>query len=140
MFYATFNNVSVIYHSFAVGRGFKRLMFIATFNNVSVFYHTSAVGMGVQDAHALCHFQCSVIDHTIAIGRGFRRLMFIAIFNNVQSSTTPLLWEAGSGGSCFMSLTIFSHLPHSCCWQGGSRVSWFMPLSILFQSFTTLLL
>jgi hypothetical protein len=66
-------------------------MFIATFNNVSVFYHTSAVGMGVQDAHALCHFQCSVIDHTIAIGRGFRRLMFIAIFNNVQSSTTPLL-------------------------------------------------
>jgi hypothetical protein len=26
-------------------------MFIATFNNVSVFYHTSAVGRGVQDGH-----------------------------------------------------------------------------------------
>ena len=59
-------------------------MSIATFNNVSVFYHTSAVGMGVQNAHALCHFQCSVIDHTIAIGRGFMRLMFIATFNNVS--------------------------------------------------------
>jgi hypothetical protein len=47
-------------------------MFIATFNNVSVFYHTSAVGMGVQDAHALCHFQYSVIYHTIAIGKGFQ--------------------------------------------------------------------
>jgi hypothetical protein len=45
-------------------------MFIATFNNVSVFYHTSAVGMGVQDAHTLCHFQYSVIYHTITIGRG----------------------------------------------------------------------
>jgi hypothetical protein len=36
-----------------------------------------------------------------------------------------------------MSLTIFSHLPQFCCWEGGSRVSWFMPLSILFQSFNT---
>jgi hypothetical protein len=37
MFFATFNNVSVIYHSFAVGRGFRRLMFYDTFNIVSVF-------------------------------------------------------------------------------------------------------
>jgi hypothetical protein len=36
MFYATFNNVSVIYQSFAVGRGFRRLMFYDTFKNVSV--------------------------------------------------------------------------------------------------------
>jgi hypothetical protein len=47
MFYATFNIVSVIYHSFAVGRGFRRLMFYATFNNVSVIYHTCAVDWGV---------------------------------------------------------------------------------------------
>jgi hypothetical protein len=31
-------------------------MFIATFNNVSVFYHTSAVGMGIQDAHTFAIF------------------------------------------------------------------------------------
>jgi hypothetical protein len=39
MFYATFNIVSVIYHSIAVGMWFRSLMFIATFNNVSVIYH-----------------------------------------------------------------------------------------------------
>ena len=57
MFYATFNIVSVIYHSFAVGGKFRRLMFIATFNNVSVIYHTCAIGRGVQEAHVFCHFQ-----------------------------------------------------------------------------------
>jgi hypothetical protein len=51
MFYATFNNVSVIYHSFNVGRGFRRLMFYASFNNVSVFYNTFAVGRVVQEDH-----------------------------------------------------------------------------------------
>ena len=57
MFFATFNNVSVIYHSFAVGRGFRRPIFFATFNNVSVIYHSFAVGSGVQEAHGACHFQ-----------------------------------------------------------------------------------
>jgi hypothetical protein len=57
MFYATFNNVSIIYHSCAVVMGFRRLMFYATFNNVSVIYHSFAVGMGIQDTHVLCHFQ-----------------------------------------------------------------------------------
>ena len=51
MFYATFNNVSVIYHSFNVGRGFRRLMFYTSFNNVSLFYHPCAVGRGVQEDH-----------------------------------------------------------------------------------------
>jgi hypothetical protein len=32
MFYATFDNVSVIYHISAVGRVLRRLMFYATFN------------------------------------------------------------------------------------------------------------
>jgi hypothetical protein len=36
MVYANFNIVSVIYHYFAVGRGFRRLMFYDTFNIVSV--------------------------------------------------------------------------------------------------------
>jgi hypothetical protein len=50
-YFATFNNVSVIYHSFAVGRRFRRLMFIATFNNVSVIYPSFAVVKGAQEAH-----------------------------------------------------------------------------------------
>jgi hypothetical protein len=77
MFIATFNNVSVFYHTSAVGRGirrlilyvtyniqsfstlllwawgFKGLMVYATCNIVSVIYHTFAVGRGVQDAHVL---------------------------------------------------------------------------------------
>jgi hypothetical protein len=57
MFFVTFNNVSIIYHSCAVGMGFRRLMFYATFNNVSVIYHSFAVGIGIQDTHVLCHFQ-----------------------------------------------------------------------------------
>jgi hypothetical protein len=57
MVYATFNIVSVIYHSFAVGRGFRRLRFYYTFNIVSVIYRTCAIGLGVQEAHAFCNFQ-----------------------------------------------------------------------------------
>ena len=80
MFYATFNNGLVIYrifavargvlgarvlchfeycfnhfHSFAVCRGFRRLMFYDTFNIASVIYHTFAIDRGVQEAHVLCH-------------------------------------------------------------------------------------
>jgi hypothetical protein len=32
MLYATFNNISVFYHTCAVVRAFRRLMFYATFN------------------------------------------------------------------------------------------------------------
>jgi hypothetical protein len=32
-------------------------MFYATFNIVSVIYHSFAIDMGVQEAHVLCHFQ-----------------------------------------------------------------------------------
>jgi hypothetical protein len=67
MFFATFNNVSVIYHSFAVGRRFRRLMFYATFNNVSVIYQSFAV----------------------AVGSGGSYLLPLSIM--FQSSTTPLL-------------------------------------------------
>ena len=72
-----FMTLSILFQSFTTlllqAGGFRRLMFIATFNNVSVFYHTFAVGMGVQDPHALCNFQYSVIYHTIAIGRGVQK-------------------------------------------------------------------
>jgi hypothetical protein len=57
MIFATFNNVSVIYHSFALGRGFRRLILFATFKNVSLIYQSFAVGSGVQEAHGVCHFQ-----------------------------------------------------------------------------------
>jgi hypothetical protein len=57
MFYDTFNIVSVIYQTVAIGRGFRRLMFYATFNNVSVIYHTCGIGKGAQEVHVLCHFQ-----------------------------------------------------------------------------------
>jgi hypothetical protein len=57
MCYASSNNVSVFYHTCAVGRGFRRLIFFATFNIVSVIYHTFALGWGIEEAHALCHFQ-----------------------------------------------------------------------------------
>jgi hypothetical protein len=53
MFYATFNNVSVIYHTCGIGKRIRRLMFYATFNNVSVIYHTCAIGKGAQEAHVL---------------------------------------------------------------------------------------
>ena len=32
-------------------------MFYATFNNVSVIYHTCGIGKGAQDAHVHRHFQ-----------------------------------------------------------------------------------
>ena len=67
MVYATFNIVSVIYHSFAVGRGFRRLRFYYTFNIVSVIYRTCAIGLGVQEAHIFCHFQ-KCISHLPLLG------------------------------------------------------------------------
>jgi hypothetical protein len=68
-------------------------MCYATFNIVSVIYHTCAIGRGIQEAHVFCLFQYC-----------------------------------------------FSHLPHLCYRQGDSGGSCFMPLSILFQSFSTPLL
>jgi hypothetical protein len=57
MIFDTFNNVSVIFHSFALGRGFRSLMCYATLNIVSVIYLTVALGRGVQEAHVFCHLQ-----------------------------------------------------------------------------------
>jgi hypothetical protein len=81
MFYATFNNVSVFFHTCAVVRSFRRLMFYATFhiqsfttpvlypggfkglvfyatfNIVSIIYHICAISNGAQEAHVFCHFQ-----------------------------------------------------------------------------------
>jgi hypothetical protein len=58
MFYATFNNVSVIYNTFAVGRRVQESHVLCHFQ-YSVIYNTVAfaVGRGVQEAHVLCHFQ-----------------------------------------------------------------------------------
>ena len=84
MFVYTFNNDSVIYHSFAVGRGFKEAHVLCHLQYL-VIYHTFAVGWGVQGAHGLCHFQnCfSNLPH-MCYRQGVRRLMFFATFNNVS--------------------------------------------------------
>ena len=89
-FFATFNNVSVIYHSFAVGRRLRRLMFYDTFNIVSIIFHTCAIGRGVGGSADSCLLPLSI--------------MF-------QSFNTHILSSGLSGGSCFMPLSIFSHLP-----------------------------
>ena len=57
IFFATFKNVSVIYHSFAVGRGVQEAHGFATFNIVLVIYRTCGIGKGAQDAHVYRHFQ-----------------------------------------------------------------------------------
>jgi hypothetical protein len=92
MVYATFNIVSVIYRTCAIGMGLRRLMFFATFNIVLVNYRTCAIGRGVQDVHVYCHFfnNVSVLYHTCVVVRAFRRLMCYATYN-IQSFTTPLL-------------------------------------------------
>ena len=55
MFVATFNIVSVIYYTCAIGRRVRRLMIFATFKNVSVIYHSFALGRGcgVQEAYVI---------------------------------------------------------------------------------------
>jgi hypothetical protein len=47
--------LSILFESFTTAalkaRGLRRLMFYATFNNVSVIYPSFAVGKGTQEAH-----------------------------------------------------------------------------------------
>jgi hypothetical protein len=93
-------------------------MCYATFNIVSIIYHTCVIGRGIQEAHVFCHFQycfshlphlcyrqgnsggpcffatfniVSVIYHTCAVGCGFRRLMFLPLSIMFQLFTTPLM-------------------------------------------------
>ena len=53
--------LSILFQSFTTpvlcAWGFRRFMFFATFNIVSVIYHTCAIGRGIKEAHVLCHFQ-----------------------------------------------------------------------------------
>jgi hypothetical protein len=116
MFYATFNNVSVIYHTCGIDRGFRRLMFIATFNEVSVIYHTCAIGKGAQEAHVYCHFFNNVsvlLPHVLCCSQGIQKAHVL----------------------CHFQYSIIYHT--FAVARGGSRGLCFMPLSILFQSFTT---
>jgi hypothetical protein len=77
MIFEIFNNVSVIYHSFALGRGFRSLMFYATLYIVSVIYHTFALGRGWGGGGGYRRLMCfdtfnnvSVIYHSFAVGNG----------------------------------------------------------------------
>jgi hypothetical protein len=98
MFVATFNIVSIIYHTCAIGRkgqeghgfchfqkcfshlpliccrqGFQEAHVFASFNNVSVFYHSCAVGRAFRRLMCYATFNIvSVIYHTCAIGRGIK--------------------------------------------------------------------
>jgi hypothetical protein len=56
MFIATFNNVSVIHCTCALGTGVQEAHVFATFNIVLVIYHSFVVGRGVQQTHVVCHF------------------------------------------------------------------------------------
>ena len=108
---------SVIYHTFALGRGvqgshglchfqycFSHLPHMCYRQGVQgahVFCHFQycfnhlphmCYRQGVQDAHVYCHFfnNVSVLYHTCVVVRAFRRLMCYATYN-IQSFTTPLL-------------------------------------------------
>ena len=87
----------------------------ATFNIVLVIYRTCAIGRVVQDAHVYCHF-----------------------FNNVS-----VLLPHVSCSQDIPKAHVLCHFQYSIIYhtfavaRGGSRGLCFMPLSILFQSFTT---
>ena len=93
-------------------------MFVATFNIASVIYRTCA------------------------IGRGFRRLIFDANFNivSVIYHTFVVGWGIEEGHVLCHFQYCFSHLPHLCYRHEGSGGSCCLSLSMLFHSFTTLLL
>jgi hypothetical protein len=81
---ATFNNVSVFYHTSAVGRGFRRLMFYVTYNMQSSTTPL-LLGGGFKGLMVYATFNIvSVIYHSFAVGRGFRMLMFYDTFNIVS--------------------------------------------------------
>jgi hypothetical protein len=84
---------SVIYHTFAVGRGFMGLIFFATFKNVSVIFHSFAVGRGVQEAHGFCHFQyCfSYLPHMCYRQRGSGCSCLLPLSIMFQSFTIRVL-------------------------------------------------
>ena len=106
---------SVIYHTVAVGRGVQGSRGLCHFQYCFSHLPHLCYRQGVQKAHMLCHSQYfSIIYNTCAIGRGVRRVMFFCHFQKC-----------------------FCHLPLLCCRQGGSGGSCFMPLSVMFQSFTT---
>jgi hypothetical protein len=83
-----------------------------------------------------------VIYRTCAIGRGFRRLIFFATFKNVS-----VIFHSFAVGRGVQEAYVFCHfqycfsyLPHMYYRQGGSVFSCLLPLSIMFQLFTTPLL
>ena len=137
MFYATFNNVSVFFHTCAVVRSFRRLMFMP----LSIFSHFPHLWCIQGGSRGSCFMPLSILFQSFTTSvlqaKGLMRLMFYATFNNVSVIYQTFAVGRGSEGSCFMSLTICSHLAHLCCRQGGSRGLWFMPLLIFFQEFTT---
>ena len=89
--------LSILFQSFTTNvlwaGGFRRLKFFATFNNVSVIYHTCAIGRGFQEAHGFCHFQCCFIHlpHMCYRQGGSGGSYFLPLSKMFQSFTNPLL-------------------------------------------------
>jgi hypothetical protein len=83
---------SVIYHTFALGRGVQGSHGLCHFQYCFSHLPLLSYRQGVQEAHVFCHFfnNVSVLYHTCVVVRAFRRLMCYATYN-IQSFTTPLL-------------------------------------------------
>ena len=95
IFFDTFNNVSVIYHISAVGRVFRN--YVLCHVQYSVIYNTFAVGRGVQESHVLSHFQYSVIYHTFAfaVGRGVQDAHVLCHFQYCFSNLPHMCYRQG---------------------------------------------
>jgi hypothetical protein len=71
MFFATFNIVSVIYHTCAIGRGIQDALFLCHFQYCFSHLPHLCYRLGVQETHVFATFNnVSVIYHSINVGRG----------------------------------------------------------------------
>ena len=114
-FYATFNNVSVIYHTCGIGRGFRRLMFFATFSIMFQSFTTRVLQSGLSEGSCV---------------------MPLTIFNHLPH----LCCSQGVQGSCVLChfQYFFSHLPHLCCSQciQESHVLCHFQYSVIYHTIT----
>ena len=93
-----FMPLSILFQSFTTllleAKGLRRLMLFDTFNNISAIYHTFAIGgWGVQEAHVFCHFQyCfSHLPLLCCMQWGSGGLCSLLLSIMFQSFTTTLL-------------------------------------------------
>jgi hypothetical protein len=67
-------------------------MFVATFNIVSIIYHTCAIGRKGQEGHGFCNFQkCFSHLPLICCRQGFQEAHVLPLSIMFQSFTIPVL-------------------------------------------------